>query len=269
PHVVTAILGEYESMLKFEKGKPGEAAAKNFIIAQVKPMLPKLGGWDGVGMTDSQLKVRNTILGLLARSDDADTIAQAKARFAKLIADPKAYRPLDKFAIIGIAGYAADADIYRKLMGMAMRSTNPQEQQNDWFALFGAHDPALAKQNLNLTLHLPPQFASYAPFIVAAVGTQHPALAWKFLNDNYAKLFASTTEFESAMMSTGVAQQFATLIPADQIAAYFKAHIPADGAPQVKQAMDNINTQQAVEDRLLPQIDAYVASQSATDTPKR
>jgi hypothetical protein len=229
-------------------------------------MLPTFGGWDGTGMNDDQLNVRNMILGLLARSDDNATIAEAKTRFAKLVGDPKAYSPLNKAAIIGVAGYAADADIYRELMGMAMGSTNPQEQQNDMFALFGAHDPTLAQQNLNLALHLPPQFAPYAPFIVAAVGTQHPVLAWKFLNDNYSKLFAATTSFESAMMATGVGQQFATLIPADQIGAYFEAHIPADGAPQVKQAMDNINTQQAVQNRLLPQIDAYVASQTTSTT---
>jgi hypothetical protein len=52
------------------------------------------------------------------------------------------------------------------------------------------------------------------------------------------------------------------LVPADQIAAYFKAHVPAEGAQQVKHAMDVINTGQATEDRLLPQIDAFLASQT-------
>ena len=69
---------------------------------------------------------------------------------------------------------------------------------------------------------------------------------------------------ELAQAVTGVGQRFATLIPADQIAAYFKAHVPPEGAAQVKHAMDIIDTAQATEDRLLPQLNDYLASQSAS-----
>ena len=261
PLVVGAVLSQYNAMLKYTKGKPNEAAAKALIVARVKPMLAAFGGWDGTGMNDDQLAVRDQIVGLLAQCDDADTIAEGKARFAKLVADPKAFTALNRQLVMSVAGYAADPVTYKQILGMAMAAKDPTEQQQDFFALFSAKDLTLAQQNLGMSLQLPPQFAPFAPFIVGAVGQEHPQEAWAFLNANHDKLFAASTAFEKAQEDTGVGSQFATLIPADQIAAYFKKYIPADGAPQVKHAMDGINTSQAIEDRLLPQINAYVASQ--------
>jgi len=264
PWVVNLVLAQYGTLLDYEKGKSDEAATKALVISRVKPMLPAFGGWDGTGMNDDQLAARNAILILLVRSDDAATIAEAKTRFADLVATPKAYAPLNRQAIISAAGYAADATIYKQLTTIALAETNPRVQLNDFVALYGANDPALAQQNLETTAHLPPQFASYAPYFLSLVGRQHPGQAWRFLTDNHDKVFAADSAFEMVFDETYVGEQFATLIPADQIAAYFKAHVPPAGAPQVKHAMDIINTQQTIENRLLPQIDAYLASQSAT-----
>ena len=70
------------------------------------------------------------------------------------------------------------------------------------------------------------------------------------------------SSFELAQAVTGVAQAFARSIPSEQIETYMNAHVSKDSAPQVKQAMDNIHTMQAVQGRLLPQIDAYVSAQA-------
>jgi aminopeptidase N len=261
PFVARAILSEYDRMLAFEKGKPGEAAVKTYITGQVKPMLPAFGGWDGTGMSDEELQVRNQILNLLARCDDSETIAEANRRFAVLVKNPDAYAPLTKQAVIGIAGYAADPTTYQQLLGMAIKATDPTEKQNDFFALFGAKDPQLAAQSLAMSLHLPPQFAAFAPYIVYYVGQQHPKLAWSFLKANSDKIFATMSAFERVQAVSDVASGFATLIPAADIRAYLNAHVPPAGAAEVKKAMDDIDTRQAVEDRLLPQIDAYVDSQ--------
>jgi aminopeptidase N len=258
PLAVNDVLGSYDSMLSYEKGRPNEPRFKAYIAKQIKPMLARFGGWDGTGMNDDQLQTRNTILYLLARCDDADTIAEAKRRFAMLVTNPQAFPPLTKQAVMGIAGYAADATIYQQLMSMAQKATNPTEMQNDFFSAFSAKDPQLAQQSLNMSLHLPAQFAPYAPYIVIIVGQQHPQMAWKFLNDNSAKLFDSMSAFEKVGAVSGVAGSFGTLIPADQIGAYLKAHVPPAGAGEVKKAMDGVRTRQAQKSRLLPQLDAFI-----------
>lgn len=261
PLVVGAILSGYGQMLAYEKGKPGEAAVKQYVLARVQPMLSQFGGWDGTGMTDDQLGVRNTVLGLLAQCDDAATIAEAKRRFAVLVQNPNAYAPLNKGAVLAVAGYAADAATYKQLLTLGMSSTNPQEQVSYLGAAFSAKDPALAQQSLEISLHLPAEFAAYAPYIVAFVSQQNPQLAWSFWTENADKIVAPMSQFEAIGAMTQVASSFATLIPADQIEAFMKAHTPPDAAPQVAKAMDDVHTRQAVEDRLVPQIDAFVKAQ--------
>jgi aminopeptidase N len=247
-------------MLTFEKDKPGEARVKQYVAAQVKPILAQFGGWDGTGMTDDQLQVRNTALSLLAQCGDAQTIAEAKQRFAAFVQNPTSFSPLNKNAVIGVAGYAADEATYRQLMGMAMQAKNPSEQLSFFGALFSAKDPALADQSLNMTLHLPPQYAPYAPYIVGFVAQQHPQQSWAFFTANSDKLFSSMSAFERVSAVAQTAGGFATLIPADQIEAFLKANVPADAAAEVAKTMEDVRTRQAVEDRLLPQIDAYVGS---------
>jgi aminopeptidase N len=263
PFVVGAILGEYDTMLSLEQGKPGEAALQAYIVNAVKPALQTFGGWDGTGMSDDQLDVRNHILRLLARCNDAATLAEGKARFAILAEHPNAYTPLNREAVISVAGYGADATIYKQLFVMSISARTPAEQQSDFIALYAAQDKALAQQNLATTLKLPPEFAPYAPYIVSMVAQGHPDIAWAFLNANADKLFSTMSAFERAQGVTGVVQGFATHIPSSELFRFMKAHVPADGAPQIKQAMDNIHTQEAVQRRMLPQIDAFIAAQSA------
>ena len=111
-----------------------------------------------------------------------------------------------------------------------------------------------------MSLRVPPQFASYAPFVIDIVARENPQLAWAFLKANTGKIFAAMPTWLQTQVVPDVAGGFATLIPASDIEAYLKAHVSADNAAEAKRTMDDVSTQQAVEDRLLPQIDAYVTS---------
>jgi aminopeptidase N len=260
PQIINVVLGNFAQLLSYEKDKPGEAALKTYIAARLRPMVAKFGGWDGTGMSDDQLSTRNRVLTMLAACGDAATIAEAKTRFAQLVANPNAFTPRNKAVVINIAGYAADAAIYKQIFAMALGTTNPTEQQNYFFAMFGAQDKDLAQQNLAITLHLPPQFAPYAPFIVAAVAQQHPQEAWAFLNANVDKLFGSVSSFEKVAFVSGVAGAFWNGVPADQIEAFMQKNLGADGAKEIAKAMAGVRANQALQARLVPEIDAYVAT---------
>jgi hypothetical protein len=67
---------------------------------------------------------------------------------------------------------------------------------------------------------------------------------------------------------TGVAGSFWRGVPADDIETYMKANVPSDGAAQVAKAMENVHLSIAERTRLLPQIDAYVASSNTTSQAK-
>jgi aminopeptidase N len=264
PYVTGAILGRFDSMLEYEKSKPGEAALKAYLAARLRPIVAALGGWEGTGMTDEQLTVRNHALRMLAICGDGPTIAEGKARFAQYLKDPASFTPLNRDAALDVAGYAADPTIYGELLQLAMHATSPDDQQRYFMALFSAKDKQLAAQTLAMTLKLPPEFASYAPFIVGVVGRQHPEMAWAFLNAHVKELFANVSAFERVGFVSNVAAFFWQGIPADRIDAFLKANVPAGGEKEIAKAMTFVNTHQEIAARLDPQIDAYVSAQGKT-----
>ncbi|MBV8489404.1 MAG: M1 family metallopeptidase [Candidatus Eremiobacteraeota bacterium] len=268
PHIIGAILNNFQSMLDYEKDKAGEAPLKAYLATRLRPIVTQFGGWDAKGMTDDQLRTRNTALRMLAYCGDQPTIDQAKTYFANYVKDPSSFAPLQRDVVLDIAGYAADQQIYGQLLQMGMKETDPTQQQRYFFALFGAKDPALAQQSLQMSLHLPPQFAPFAPFIIATVGTQHPDMAWKFLTDNTKQLFSSVSAFERVGFITGVAGFFWQGVPGDQIEAYLKANVPAGGEKEIAKAMVGVRSNQQLAARLTPQIDAYVSSQPSPAQPK-
>ena len=264
PHVLGPVLDNFGAMLRYERDKAGDAAFKAYLIARLRPIVARFGGWEGAGMSDEQLEARNTALTLLAQSGDAATLAQGRARFEQYVKNPSKFAPLNRDAILNVAGLGADKMVYAQLIALGTKATDPNDQQRYFFAAFSATDEALAMQNLQMSLHLPAEFASYAPFIVALVGDRHPKMAWKFLNDNVKPLFGPVSEFERVAFITDTAKAFWQGIPADQIEAFLKANVPAGGEKEIEKAMLSVKVNQELAARLVPQIDAYVAGHPAT-----
>ena len=265
PQIINALLDNFDQMLAFEKDKLGEAAFKTYIAARLRPMVARFGGWDGGGMTDDQLATRNNVLRMLAECDDQATIEEAKRRFAILRTNPDAFTPRNRDIVVLIAGYAADTEIYDQLLEMALRTTNSSEQRNYFIALFRAKDKGLAQRSLNTALNLPPQLAPYAALFLTLAAQQHPQEAWSFLNAHVDGLFGSVSSGEKMFIVPIVASAFWSGIPPDEIDAFLRKNMGPDGARGVDKAMAGIRTNLALQARLLPQIDSYVASQHATN----
>ncbi|HLI96529.1 MAG TPA: M1 family metallopeptidase [Candidatus Baltobacteraceae bacterium] len=259
PHVAGAMIGDLGSMEDYEYGKPGEAAYKRYGIAYLKPVLRALGGWDGPRNDPERNALRGRILSALAEAGDEDAIAQARARFANLSALP----PDVKNTVLEIVGRYADEKTYAQLIQAGMASRNPIEMQQYFQAAFTAKDPALAQKSLDMSLQLPPQFQSFGPVIVAIVGQDHPEMAWAFLQKNTGKLFGGMSLFDRLPYVSGIAAAFWRGVPADQIEAYLKANMPASAKLDIDKAMESVRLNQQHRERLIPQIDAYVATQVA------
>jgi len=263
PHVGTNAQRHFADMFAYEYGKPGEAAFKTWGAAYLKPLLAALGGWDGPTTDVAVTNLRLQLIGDLAEVEDKDTIAEAQRRYAAFEKDPNSLKPPLKDTVIGIVGRYADAATYQKLIAAGMSAQNPIEMQNYFQAAFSAKDPALAQRSLQASLSLPPQFSSFAPFIVYIVGQDHPEMAWAFLQKNNAKLFSSLSEFDRIPYITIIAGSFWRGVPADQIEQYIKANVPAAASAQIAKTMEDVHLQLEHRDRLVPQIDAFVKTQSA------
>ncbi len=163
-----------------------------------------------------------------------------------------------KNTVLAIVGRYADEKTYDQLIQLGMTSHNPIEMQSYFQAAFVAKDPALAQKSLDMSLQLPPQFQSFAPIIVAIVGQDHPEMAWAFLQKNTDKLFGGMSTFDRLPYVSGIAGSFWRGVPADQIAAYLKANMPASASLDINKAMESVTLNQQHRDLLVPQIDAFV-----------
>ena len=259
-HVAGTILDHFREMANFEYGNTTEPAFKAAEIASLKPLLAALGGWDGPTTDVETTDLRTRVIEALAQAGDAATIAEARKRYAAGKADANALRPPLKDVVIGIVGRYADEKTYADLMQTGLAAKNPIETQTYLQAVFSAKDDALAQKSLQASLSLPPQFSSFAPIIVAIVGQDHPETAWAFLKKNDAKIFGGFSEFDRIPYVTGIAGSFWRGVPADDIQTYMSATVPKDAAAQVQKTMEDVHRQIDERSRLLPQIDAYVAS---------
>jgi len=259
-HVANTILGHLSQMGDFEYGNKDEAAFKAAGIATLKPLLAALGGWDGPTSDVETTNLRLRVLQALASAGDPATIAEARKRYAAGRADQSALEPPLKDTVIGIVGRYADAKTYADLMQAGGSVKNPVEMQTYFSAAFSAKDEALAQQSLQASLALPPQFSSFAPIIVVIVGQDHPTMAWAFLQKNGTKIFGSLSEFDRIPYITGIAGSFWRGVPAGDIETYMRANVPSAASAQIVKTMETVRLQLAERTRLVPQIDAYVAT---------
>ncbi|HUY11138.1 MAG TPA: M1 family metallopeptidase [Candidatus Dormibacteraeota bacterium] len=258
PHVVGDVLALFGTMAQFEHHQPGEAAFKSYEIGYLRPLLAALGGWDGPSTSVEITALRESVIGALAYAGDTATIAEAQKRFALLAKDPTALAPGLKDTVVSIVGRNADEQTYAQLMQMGMTSHNPIEMQSYMEAAFIAKDPALARKSLQMSLHLPAQFQSFAPVIVAIVGQDHPRMGWAFLLKHTDKLFGAMSGFDRLPYVSGIAAAFWRGVPPEQIDAYLKANLPAQASLSIDKAMKGVHLSLQHRARLLPQIDAFV-----------
>lgn len=262
-HVLAEVVGNLVSMRSYEKGQPGEQAFNAYLREYLRPLLVELGGWDGSTANTERTNLRMEVIGLLAGAGDPATIAEGQKRFAAFVKNHDALKPPLKSVVLGIAGRYADAATYQQLMTLAMSAHDTIEMQQYFGALFAAKDEALAKQNLQMALQLPPQFASFAPYIVILVGQDHPQLAWQFLNDHKEKLFSSLSAFERTGAVAGIASSFWQGVPAQTIEQFLRANVPPAASKEIAKAMEGVHLGLQHRSRLLPQIDAFAARKVA------
>ena len=263
PRVLGAVLGNLAVMQSFERGTPGEAAFDGYLRAYLRPLLARLGGWDAKSADQERTNLRMQVIGMLAGAGDKETIAQAQQRFAAFLANPASLQPPLKNVVLGIAGRYADAQTYGQLLKLGMGARSSIEMEAYFGALFAAKDEKLAQQNLQMALHLPPQFASFAPYIVLSVGQDHPKLAWQFLQQNRQQIFGALSAFERTGAVSGIAGSFWRGVPAAQIEQFLRANVPPAASSEIAKAMENVHLNLQHRARLLPQIDAYAAREVA------
>ena len=238
---------------------------QNFARAKLRPVFDRLG-WDGGGSgDDDNTLLRSSLITALGEFGDGDIIAEAKRRFAGFVQDPPSLPNALRDAVTHLVGISADRASYDTLLALARKTTVTNERLRYYYAAASAHDPALARATLALTLtdELPITIVGGVINAVASSGEQ-PDLAWDFVKANYdalaAKLGPSFRDFFVANFMTN----FSDETHASELAHFAPAQATTGGRVMTARALETIAISADLKARALPAIEAWIKARNGT-----
>lgn len=250
-----------------ERGQPGRAAFQAYLRGVLAPRFATLG-WDArPGEGSDTTLLRSTLIGELGALGDPAVIAEARRRFAAYVKDPSTLPANLIGPTLGIVGRYADQPTYNQLLTLAQTTPDYRQKLRFYQALSGAQNPKLAQQTLNLTLS--PQLATLPQAVIqlvagVAFGGEQPDLALSFFRQHQAALFANQDALSRVFAIPALYGAFSDNAHADELAAYAKANLPPDAAPQIAKTVSRIRAAAALKTRILPDVDRWVAVHGKT-----
>ncbi|GAC1422748.1 MAG: M1 family metallopeptidase [Candidatus Velthaea sp.] len=264
------IIGTLGAMQTYEQGQPGEEKFRAYARSLLRPAFDKLG-WDAKPGDDVPMQqLRRRVVGALGFFGDSAVIDEAKRRFATFVREPKSLSPDDQGVVVGIVGKYADRATYDRLHDLARKSKSIEEKERYYYAMAAAKDDTLAAETLKVATsdNIPPEIAASRVRLVGVVAASgHSQMAWEFYKANATQLTASFSTFERVLRIAEVPNTFWNAAPANELESYVKKNVPADAAPYVAKSIDRVRFRQALQARLVPEVDtAVAASGSYTNT---
>lgn len=258
---IGATLGNLDNL---ERGEPGRPALQGLMRARLHPLLATLGYEARSGEDDNTVLLRTLLIGALAGLDDPDTKAWAQAKFAAFVQNPASLPGSQRDLVLGTVGRYADQATYDQLLKLARTATDYTDKQAFYGALSGALDPKLASQTmaLSLTDELPGAAGVFLLFGVG-FGGEHLDMVKDFVLAHNSALSAKMDAITGITLVPTVFQGFTDNAHADELQAWAKAHLPPDAAPLVARSVNAIRTNAAIKQRMVPQVDTWVAAHAA------
>jgi aminopeptidase N len=258
PVVLRALIGQLAAIDDFYKGLPQQAAFRAFARARLAPTFARLG-WDAkAGESDNTALLRRTLLATLGQFDDPAVIAEARKRFAGLIANPGSLKGAARLTVLGIVATHADAATWDQLHEMARTSTESTDRTRLYRDLGASHDPALADKALALALTKEPP-PTDAPNLIRGVSAVFPEKAYDFAIAHRAQVDPLIEPTSRTNFYAGLADEARTPGMATKLKA-FSQTAPASARPAVTRVISAIAYRQEVIAKRLPQVDRWLAA---------
>ncbi|MGH8855471.1 MAG: ERAP1-like C-terminal domain-containing protein, partial [Telluria sp.] len=250
-----AILGSLRTLDSLARGEPEQAQIRRFLIDFARPRFDKLGWDEKPGETAEESQLRSMLAIALARAGDRQAIAEGRARFARLLADPSSVPPSMIDFVTGTAGRYADAATYDALAARTADAPNSEERNRYGRALTSAQDPALAARTLQALLspQTPPDLV---PYILGGVANEHLDQTWNFAVANRDALLANLEALGRYSLFAGIVGASANPAHAEMMESYMREHFGPDGAVEAERVGNGVRIRAAQKARLLPQVRA-------------
>jgi aminopeptidase N len=240
------------------------AAFRAWVSALLAPQLKRVGFDARAGEPPPEAVLRETLLLALSQIGDPKVNDEARRRFEAARGDLSTLGPDEHRWVLVGAARSADRRTFDAIRGLARAARNPLERNELYIDLATVEDDALAGEVLTLALtdEAPTNFA---PLLVREVADVHPELAWRF---TLANLPAITHSLDALGRSTFVPRiAGASNDPklATELSAYAAKNIPPDAQGEVQTALSTIRNNADIQARRLPQMNAWIASRTASD----
>ncbi|HEX3886551.1 MAG TPA: M1 family metallopeptidase [Phenylobacterium sp.] len=258
PVVLRALIGQFAAIDDFYKGLPQQTAFRAFARARLAPAFARLG-WDAKpGESDNTALLRRSLLAALGQFDDPAVIAEARKRFAGLVANPASLKGAARLTVLGIVASHADAATWDELHAMARTSTESTDRTRLYRDLGASHDPALADKALALALTKEPP-PTDAPNLIRAVSGVFPDKAYDFAIAHRAQVDPLIEPTSRTQFYAGLADDARDAGSIAKLKAYAQT-VPASARPAVTRVISTIAYRQEIIAKRLPEVDRWLAA---------
>ena len=218
---------------------PRRAAFDGYARRILAPLAARVG-WDAkAGEEPAVSTLRTSLLAALGRFDDAATIADARKRFARLLADPSSLDPGQRRTVIAIVARHATVQEFDQLAAMVHANPDPLQRQRVLEAMAQVSDPALASRMLEVAIG-PDTPAGLAPSLIGNVAFGHPDLAWNFMMAHDGKGDIPIDSSSQLRLIPGIASASANPARADELKAWADKRIDPTSRRPVDAAIAEI-----------------------------
>ena len=226
------------------------------------PVLARIGYDAKAGEPPTDAVLRETLLLALSQLGDPSIGAEARRRFAATGNDLSKLAAGERRWVLVGAARAADPATFQAIRALAKAAKDPLERNDLYIDLAAVEDESLASQVLALSItdEAP---SNLAPTLVREVSAAHPQLAWRFTMDHLPAITRNLDTLGRSTFIPRVAESSVDPKMVRELADYADKNIPADGRNEVQVAISRIRNNVDIQNRRLPQVDAWIAGQSA------
>ncbi|MDB6037705.1 MAG: aminopeptidase [Verrucomicrobiales bacterium] len=264
------VLGSLGQIEEFEHNSAGGPAFELWMKTRLRGPLTRLG-WDPKAQEPSnEGLLRTRIITALGMIGDDEVVVEARRRFTNFLTNAPSLAPDLRTPVCQIVGRHADTATWEKLHALALTSGSTEEQNRYQQSFQNVNNATLAHRTLDLALTEERPLAQWFP-IVPSVADRHPDLAWEFAQLHadalISKVPAGGAFFTRNTYFGSVAAPFNEPARADELEAFVARKVGPDAGPETAKIAEQIRFKAAFKARLLPVVDAWIASQKR-DKPK-
>lgn len=258
PVVAESAVGQWAAIYSQIQDQSDHAALARLVRDLWLPRLEALGfePRDREELVDTRL--RSQLLSTLGAMGDERVTAEARSRFARLAADPRALDGPLKTTWMTIVAWNATADDWALLADLAARSTSTVERASYYQLLGAAADEALARKALALALSGEAGLTNSAA-IISSVASRHPELAYDLVLANRARVEELVDDSGRARFFTGLAATSTDPAMIERLES-FAASLAEDQRRPVERALASLRDRLASYPRLRAEVHEWLAA---------